>query len=82
MSSRGQRPRKRRPLSPFPSPAPRERGAEGGMRAGRPRAYALGYSIPPLTGLQKTAEAETNFVNGLVSRSTGMAEITVMVAKI
>ena len=38
-------------LTPFPSPAPRERGAEGGVRASRPRAYALGHSLPPLTGL-------------------------------
>ncbi|MGA2072187.1 MAG: hypothetical protein ABSH52_01675 [Terriglobia bacterium] len=38
-------------LTPVPSPARRERGAEGGARVIQPRAYALGYSIPPLTGL-------------------------------
>jgi len=38
-------------LTPVPSPAPRERGAEGGVRAIKPRAYALGYSMPPHTGL-------------------------------
>ena len=41
-------------LSPVPSPARRERGAEGGVRVTGPRAYALGYSMPPLTGLRKT----------------------------
>ena len=38
-------------LTPVPSPVPRERGAEGGVRAIEPRAYALGYSMPTLTGL-------------------------------
>src|SRR5271157_1017141 len=39
-------------LTPSPLPPQRERGAEGGVRAIPPRAYALGYSMPPLTGLQ------------------------------
>jgi len=39
-------------LTPVPSPARRERGAEGGVRAMEPRVCALGYSMPPLTGLK------------------------------
>ena len=38
-------------LTPIPSPAQRESGAEGGVRAIDPRAYALGYPLPPLMGL-------------------------------
>jgi len=39
------------PSPPAPLPRGRERGAEGGVRAVPPRAYALGYFLTPLTGL-------------------------------
>ena len=45
-------------LTPVPSPARRERGAEGGVRAIRPRAHALGYSTSPLPRLKETDAPE------------------------
>ncbi len=39
------------PSPPSPLPLARERGAEGGVRAVQPRAYALGHMMSPLTGL-------------------------------
>ena len=38
---------------PYPRPLSRqrERGAEGGVRARFPTAYAVGYVLTPLTGL-------------------------------
>ncbi|SPE30901.1 hypothetical protein SBA2_580006 [Acidobacteriia bacterium SbA2] len=59
-----------RTLTPVPSPARRERGAEGGVRAIEPRAYALGYSLPPLTGLQKTAAHDNDSLNDLLTQDT------------
>jgi len=47
-----------RALTPVPSPARRERGAEGAVRAIRPRAHALGYSMAPLAGLNETDAPE------------------------
>jgi len=41
----------RPPSPPPPLPLGRERGAAGGVRAVQPRAHALGYLMPPLTGL-------------------------------
>ena len=41
-------------LTLVPSPARRERGADGRVRVIQPRAYALGYSMPPLTYLPRS----------------------------
>jgi len=57
-------------LTPVPSPAERERGAEGGVRASWPRACALGYSIPPLTGLWETVAHGKDFLNGPLNQVT------------
>ena len=43
------------------------------MRAVQPRAYALGYSMPPLTGLLRTVELEKDFVNDLLTQDTNGA---------
>jgi len=40
------------PSPPSPLPPARERGAEGGVRALFPTAYAMGYDLTPLTGLR------------------------------
>ena len=53
-------------LSPSPLPPERERGAEGGVRALHPRVCALGYNLPPLTGLRKGRPHEEDFVNELM----------------
>ena len=58
------------PSPPARLPPGRERGAKGGARAVQPRAYALGYSMPPLTGLRKTgahsnSEAEKGKQHGV-----------------
>jgi len=61
------------PPSPPPPLAPeRERGAEGGVRASSPRAYALGYFLPPLTGLRKGCSHEEIFVNELPTGDTSL----------
>jgi len=53
----------------------RERGAEDGVRAVPPRAYALGYYLPPLTGLVLYRPLEQAFVNELLIQDTkGQAE--------
>ena len=57
-------------LTPVPSPAQRDRGAEGGVRVREPRAYALGYSMPPLTGLLGTVEPEKELCNELLTPDT------------
>ena len=54
-------------LTPVPSPARRERGAEGRVRAVKPRACALGYSMPPLTGLRKTGAHAKDFLDELLT---------------
>jgi hypothetical protein len=48
--------------TPAPSPAKRGRGAEGGVRAIQPRAFALGYSMPPLAGLRKNGRVRKTFL--------------------
>jgi len=63
-------------VAPVPSPAPRERGAEGGLRAIEPRACALGYSMPPLSGLLGTVEHKNDFVNDFPTHDTSCASIT------
>jgi hypothetical protein len=55
---------------PRPLPLGRERGAEGGVRALDPRAGALGYNLPPLTGLKKGLLREEDFVNELMLQDT------------
>jgi len=58
------------PSPPPPLPLGRERGAEGGVRAFDPRADALGYSLPPLTGLQETCPAEPQVIaDGIAGNS-------------
>ena len=59
-----------RPLSPSPHPPQRERGTEGGARAIKPWASALGYSMPPLTGLRKTGAHEIEIPNELLTQNT------------
>jgi len=56
------------PLPPSPLPLGRERGAEGGVRAVHPRACALGYNLPPLTGLRKGRPHEEDFVSELLTQ--------------
>ena len=56
--------------APVPSPAQRERGADGGVRAVQPRACALGYSMPPLTGLRNDRAHDKNYRDELVSHDT------------
>jgi len=52
------------PPSPAsPLPPPRERGAEGGVRALTPRAGALGYDLAPLTGLGNSRPQGDDFVS-------------------
>src|SRR5271167_407983 len=58
------------PSPPSPLPLGRESGAEGGVRALHPRACALGYNLPPLTGLRKGRPHEEDFVNELVTQDT------------
>ena len=57
--SRGSR---RPPSPPAPLPLVRERGAEGGVRAVPPRAYALGYFLAPLTGLLTRGRMVSTYV--------------------
>jgi len=59
-----------RTLTPVPSPARRERGAEGGVRAIQPRAHALGYSISPLAGLRETRADEKDLFSELLTQDT------------
>ena len=61
------------PSPPSPLPLGRERGAEGRVRALDPRAYALGYNLPPLTGLRKHRPHEEDFVSELLTHYTGLA---------
>ena len=61
------------PSPPSPLPPARERGAEGGVRAVQPRAHALGYYIPPLTGLRKGPPHEEDFVSELLTQDTSVA---------
>jgi hypothetical protein len=61
--------------APVPSPVLRERGAEGGVRAIQPRAYALGYSMPPLTGLSKTNPHSNCYCSSTIATSHGLTEI-------
>ncbi|HXW14959.1 MAG TPA: hypothetical protein VEN79_10655, partial [Terriglobia bacterium] len=55
----------KRTLSPVPSPARRERGAEGGVRATFPRAFALGYHLPPLRGFDNCAPIGKNILTNI-----------------
>ena len=55
------------PSPPSPLPLGRERGAEGGVRALHPRACALGYNLPPLTGLRESGPNEEDFVSELLT---------------
>jgi hypothetical protein len=63
------------PPSP-PSPLPVAAATEGcpalrdGVRALHPRAGALGYNLPPLTGLRKGRPHEEDFVRGLLTHDT------------
>ena len=58
------------PSPPSPLPLKRERGAEGGVRAFQPRAYALGYSMAPLTGLRKTGSHAKDVLEELLTRAS------------
>ena len=60
----------RPPSPPSPLPLGRERGAEGRVRALRPRACALGYDLPPVTGLQKGRPHEEDFFSELPTQDT------------
>jgi len=56
--------------APVPSPARRERGAEGGVRALRPGAYTPGYFLSPLPGLRTARSEEAGFANEPWARET------------
>src|SRR5450759_3352431 len=58
------------PSPPSPLPPVRERGAEGGVRALFPTAYAMGYELTPLTGLRNRRKCGADFRNGLVKHDT------------
>jgi len=61
------------PPSPPPPRAPALRPRAFGRRAeSSPRAYALGYFLPPLTGLRKACSHEENFVNELPTGDTSL----------
>ncbi|SPE22105.1 hypothetical protein SBA2_10045 [Acidobacteriia bacterium SbA2] len=62
----------RSPSPPSPLPPERERGAEGGVRAIQPRAYALGYYLSPLTGLREHGPRDVDFINELLIRDTSL----------
>ena len=49
-------------LTPSPLPLRRERGAAGGVIAVKPRAHALGYFMPPLTGLLTRSRIGSTYV--------------------
>jgi len=59
------------PSPPTPLPLGRERGAEGGVRAFDPRADALGYNLPPLTGLQENCPAEPQVIADGIAGNSG-----------
>ena len=59
-----------RTLTPVPSPARRERGAEGGVRAIQPRARALGYYLSPRPGLRAARQQAVGFVSEPSARET------------
>ena len=64
------------PSPPSPLPLGRERGVpqtRDGVRALHPRACALGYNLPPLTGLRKGRPHEEDFVSGLLTQDTSWA---------
>ena len=64
------------PSPPSPLPLGRERGVpqtRDGVRALHPRAYALGYNLPPLTGLRKDRPHEKHFVSELLIQDTNGA---------
>ena len=58
------------PSPPSPLPLGRERGAEGRVRGIQPRAYALGYYLPPLTGLRKGWSRASGFFNEHLGQNT------------
>ena len=57
--------------SPLPLSRPRERGAGGGVTAFFfPRARALGYHVPPLTGLWSPIPRTCELINELLSHNS------------
>jgi len=60
-------------LTPVPSPAGAGEGT--GVRALHPRACALGYNLPPLTGLRKGRPHEEDFISGLLTQDTSRRRI-------
>ena len=61
------------PSPPSPLPHRWEWGAGGGVRAPSPRAGALGYHLPPLTGLRRDRPHEEDFVSELLTQDTNGA---------
>ncbi|MGO8735369.1 MAG: hypothetical protein ACLQVM_21535, partial [Terriglobia bacterium] len=57
-------------LTPTPLPTSRERGADGGEWVVFPRACALGYNLPPLTGLRKGHPHVEDFNCELLTQDT------------
>ena len=58
----------RPPSPPPPLPPARERGAEGGVRAASPRAYARGYDLAPQTGLLTDSGNRDDFVSDVLTQ--------------
>ena len=61
------------PSPPSPLPPARERGAEGGVRATFPTAYAMGRDLTPLTGLGRNRPHVADFINELLTQGTWSA---------